>query len=132
MTPCMTDSAGLDDLAGLDAAGADVEALRCPVDAGAHPLDVRVPPPLGAAMRVRHRHPPRRALATHFTFRCHWSLLQCNRADRCDHDDEVPPTSPPAATAIRCYQDDRMTPRCTGRRDGRHEGRRGPMWAVAS
>ncbi len=46
------------------------------VDVGAHVLDVRVPATLGAAVGVRHRHAPRRALATHFTFRCHWSLLR--------------------------------------------------------
>ena len=52
-------SAGLDDLAGLDAAGADVHPLRRAVDEGPHTLDVRVPAPLGAPVGVRHGHAPR-------------------------------------------------------------------------
>src|SRR5829696_10020034 len=73
MTPCMAvqASAGLDDLARLDAAGADVEPLRGLADQGANTLDVRVPAALGATVRVRHGHAPRRALATHFTNCCH-------------------------------------------------------------
>src|SRR5699024_9432723 len=38
------------DLAGLDARGAGVEALRGPIDDRAHPLDVRVPATGGAAV----------------------------------------------------------------------------------
>ena len=45
--------AGLDDLAGFDAAGADVHALGGLADHGPHTLDVRVPttvsPPMGVA-----------------------------------------------------------------------------------
>src|SRR5712691_8397208 len=41
------------DLAGLDAGGADVEALGRPGDERANGLDVRVPAAAGAAVRVR-------------------------------------------------------------------------------
>src|SRR5690606_12488961 len=72
-------SAGLDDLAGLDAARADVDALRRALDQCTHPLDVGVPATLRAAVRVRHRHAPRRALATHFTYRCHLTASPATR-----------------------------------------------------
>src|SRR5215207_2796501 len=68
-------SAGLDDLARLDAAGADVDALGRALHEGAYALDVRVPPTLGTAVRVRHRHTPRGTLAAYFTNRCHDVLL---------------------------------------------------------
>src|SRR6478735_5966085 len=77
MTPCMSESslspasAGLDDLAALDAAGADVEPLRGAADEGAHPLHVRVPAALGAPVRVGDRHAPARVLPTDVTYGCH-------------------------------------------------------------
>src|SRR5262245_51078177 len=63
--------AGFDDLARLDAAGADVQTLRRAVDDGTDALDVRVPATLGATVRVRHRHAPRRVLPTDFADSCH-------------------------------------------------------------
>src|SRR6266542_97056 len=47
-------SAGANDLAGLDALGADVQPTRGPVHQGPNPLDVRIPPSVGTAMRVGH------------------------------------------------------------------------------
>src|SRR4029079_9685639 len=64
-------SAGLDDLAALDATRADVHPLRGTADEGLHTLDVRVPTTLGAPVGVRHVHTPAGALATHFTHCCH-------------------------------------------------------------
>src|ERR1041385_7876799 len=57
--PCMTDpvqSLRLDDLACLQAGGADVHALGRAVHDRAHALDVRVPAPLGTAVRVAQLH----------------------------------------------------------------------------
>src|SRR6056297_1390711 len=113
MTPCMTAvrSAGLDDLARLDAAGADVDPLRGAVHRRPDTLDVRVPATLGTAMRVRHRHAPRGALATHFTLGCHWILLQ-----RCrDHPASITLGGPErprrvVGTAMECYQATRRAP----------------------
>src|SRR4029453_11358478 len=61
----------LDDLAGLDARGADVQAGRGAAEDGPAPLDVRVPAPLGAPVRVRDAHPPGRALPAELTDCCH-------------------------------------------------------------
>src|SRR3954452_2424086 len=76
MTPCTTAegpaaSAGLDDLAALDAARADVHPLRRTADEGLHTLDVGIPATLGTPVGVRHVHTPAGALATHFTYCCH-------------------------------------------------------------
>src|SRR3954469_10363008 len=67
--PCMCGEPppGLDDLAGLEAGRADIDALRRAVDDRAHALHVRVPPPLGAAVRVAEPHPEDRLLAAHVT-----------------------------------------------------------------
>src|SRR4051794_33997924 len=67
--PCMCGepASGLDDLAGLEAGRADIDALRRAVDDRAHALHVRVPPPLGAAVRVAEPHPEDRLLAAHVT-----------------------------------------------------------------
>lgn len=59
------------DFARLDAPGADVEALRCAVDLGPHPLDIRIPTPLGAAVRVGHGEAETRLLAADFAFGSH-------------------------------------------------------------
>src|SRR3546814_3564883 len=61
----------LGDLAGLDAAGAHVEALRGAVDDRPDPLDVGVPPSLRATVRVADVHPEGRALAAHHAHCCH-------------------------------------------------------------
>src|SRR5690606_15458475 len=61
----------LGDLAGPDAARADVEALRGAVHDGPHPLDVRVPPTLGAPVRVADVHPEGRVLPAHLAHCCH-------------------------------------------------------------
>jgi hypothetical protein len=50
--PMAVGSAG--NLAGFDAARANVKAHRGAVDFGSHPLNVRIPTPLGPAMRVGH------------------------------------------------------------------------------
>src|SRR3954447_12503457 len=77
MTPCTMSaddpraSAGLDDLAALDAPRADVHPLRGTADEGLHTLDVGVPTTLRAPVGVRHVHTPAGALATHFTYCCH-------------------------------------------------------------
>ena len=68
-------SAGLNDLAGLDAARADIHALRRTIDDGANTLNVWIPTTLGASVRVRHTHAPRWALATQLTYRCHLDQL---------------------------------------------------------
>src|SRR4051794_41031843 len=62
---------GLGDLAGADAGGADVDALRGPVDDGPHPLDVGIPAPLHPAMGVTDRVAERGMLAAYLTDRCH-------------------------------------------------------------
>src|SRR4029077_1328241 len=84
---CMTPaaSAGLDDLAALDATRADVHPLRGTADEGLHTLDVRVPTTLVAPVRVRHVHAPAWALAAHFTYCCHdgFFLDEIKRAWRC-------------------------------------------------
>ena len=61
----------LDDLAGPDARGAGVDPLGRSVHERPHPLDVRVPAPLGPAVRVADVHPERGLLATDVTHRCH-------------------------------------------------------------
>src|SRR5690349_20886708 len=60
------------DLAGLDARGAGVDALRGPVHHGTHGLDVRVPAPLGAAVRVRDVVAEARPLAAHVAVGSHF------------------------------------------------------------
>src|SRR5689334_5513876 len=64
----------LGDLAGLDAAGADVQALRGAVDDGPDLLDVGVPPTLGATVRVADVHPEGRVLPAHLAHSCHRSV----------------------------------------------------------
>src|SRR6478735_9768990 len=109
MTPCMTSrrqpcgSAGLDDLAALDATGADVHPLRGAADEGLHTLDVRVPTTLGAPVGVRHVHTPAGALATHFTYCCHDGsssrrsneLVDATSGTNCRH-------SPKVISGVRC------------------------------
>src|SRR5680860_984053 len=68
MTPC---TSGLLDLAGLEAGGADVEALRAAVDDRPHALHVGVPAPLRAAVRVAHPHPEPGVLPAHLAYRRH-------------------------------------------------------------
>src|SRR5688572_16963145 len=63
------------DLAGLEAAGADVHPLRGAVDDRPDPLDVRVPPPVGAHVRMADALPEGRVLAAHLADRCHDALL---------------------------------------------------------
>lgn len=66
-------SDGFGDLAGLDAAGADLDPTCSAVDHGPHSLDVGVPAALGTAMRVTDAHAERRVLAAHLAGRCHRS-----------------------------------------------------------
>src|SRR3954451_7382990 len=62
---------GLLDLAGLDARRAHRQPAGRAVDHGTDPLDVRVPPPAGAPVRVAHGHAERRVFPTYFTDRGH-------------------------------------------------------------
>src|SRR5699024_8555832 len=64
-------SDGADDLAGLQAGGADVQPLRRPVGHGAHLLDVRVPAPLRPAVGVRDAVAEARGLAADVTRSSH-------------------------------------------------------------
>src|SRR3546814_18164897 len=61
----------LGDLAGLDAAGAHVAALRGAVADRPDPLDVGVPPTLSATVRVADVHPEGRVIAAHLAPCCH-------------------------------------------------------------
>src|SRR4051794_34524476 len=66
----------LGDLAGLEAAGADVDPLRAAVDDRADPLDVRVPAALRAPVRVAHVHAERRVLPADLAHCCHDHYLK--------------------------------------------------------
>src|SRR5207248_3791127 len=59
------------DLAGLDAARADVHPLRVTLDQRAYTLDVGVPTARRTAVRVRYLHPEPRTAATNVTDGCH-------------------------------------------------------------
>ena len=48
-----TSTSGASDLAGLEACGADVLALGRAADQGANPLDIGIPTPLRASVRMR-------------------------------------------------------------------------------
>ena len=67
-------ASGADDLAGLDARGADAEALRRPGNDRANGLDVRVPAAAGAAVRVRDVVAEARPLAAYVADGSHGSL----------------------------------------------------------
>src|SRR3954452_19806363 len=70
--PCCPRCPGLaGDLAGLDAGGAHVEALRGLADHRAHGLDVGVPAPLRAPVRVRDAVTEARPLAADVAVRSH-------------------------------------------------------------
>ena len=63
----------VDDLAGLDARRAPYGG-SVPADDALDPLDVRVPAPMRAPVRVRHAHPEARALPADLTYCCHGPL----------------------------------------------------------
>jgi len=63
--------AGALDLAGFDAAGTGVQALRGAVDHGADPLDVRVPTPRGTPVRVGNLHAEAGFPTANVTYGCH-------------------------------------------------------------
>ena len=65
----------LDDFAGLDAAGADADALASAVDLGLDGLEVHVPAAAGGVVGVRDVVAELRAFAAKITFVCH-DLLQ--------------------------------------------------------
>src|SRR3954452_10262026 len=71
-TPCMS---GLLDLARLDAAGAHVEPSRRAVDDRTDALHVRVPTPVGPAVRVADLLPEDRGLAADLADGCHGENL---------------------------------------------------------
>jgi hypothetical protein len=64
-----------DDLAGLDAAGADAHALAAAIDLGLDGLQVDVPATAGGVVGVRDVVAELRAFAAKITFLCH-DLLQ--------------------------------------------------------
>jgi hypothetical protein len=65
-----------DDFAGLDAAGADANALASAVDFGFDGLEVDVPAATGGVVGVRDVVTELRAFAAEITFVCH-DLLRC-------------------------------------------------------
>lgn len=66
----------LDDFAGAETAGADVDALRSAVHKRTDSLNIRVPAALRADMGMAHAHAKRRLLAAHFTNTCHDRYLR--------------------------------------------------------
>jgi hypothetical protein len=66
---------GFDDFAGLDAAGADADALAAAVGLGFDGLEVYVPAATGGVVCVRDVVAELRAFAAEITFVCH-DLLQ--------------------------------------------------------
>jgi hypothetical protein len=68
-------SLAFDDFAGLDAAGADADALASAVDLGLDGLEVHVPAAAGGVVGVRDVVAELRAFAAKITFVCH-DLLQ--------------------------------------------------------
>lgn len=64
------------DLAGLDAAGADADALACAVDNGLDCLQVHVPATARGVVGVRDVVTELRSLAAKFTNLCHDEELQ--------------------------------------------------------
>src|SRR5207302_6816411 len=83
------------DLAGPDAGRADVDAARAAVDERPDPLDVGVPPALGAPVGVADAHSEGRVLAAHLAYRCHETSLSVRGRCRC-----APPIGCP--TRERC------------------------------
>src|SRR3569623_1655909 len=74
---------GADDLAGLDARGADLQLLgRAATGRGAHRLDVRVPAAVGPPVRVGHVVAAARSLATDVAHASHGVLLRFGFATR--------------------------------------------------
>ena len=73
--PRRADSDRADDLVGLQALGADVQALGRPIDQGANALNVRIPPAVGANVRVRHALAEAGSLTAHVTNGSHDVLL---------------------------------------------------------
>ena len=59
----------------LQALGAHVQALGRPVDQGANALDIRIPPAVGANVRVRHALAEAGSLTAHVTNGSHDVLL---------------------------------------------------------
>ena len=66
-------SLAFDDFAGLDAAGADADALATAVDLGLDGLEVDVPAAAGGVVGVRDVVAELRAFAAKITFVCHMS-----------------------------------------------------------
>ena len=69
-------SLAFDDFAGLDAAGADADALASAVDLGLDGLEVHVPAAAGGVVGVRDVVAELRAFAANITYLCHFNLLQ--------------------------------------------------------
>lgn len=75
MLPCRP-ALRLLDFAGLDAAGADADALGIAIDERFHRLQVYVPAPLRHIVRVGNVVAELRPLAANITYLCHLNLLQ--------------------------------------------------------
>ena len=85
----VVDSDRAGDLVGLQALGADVQALGRPIDQGANALNVRIPPAVGANVRVRHALAEAGSLTAHVTNGSHDVLLGFSYTISClDHDDQ--------------------------------------------
>ena len=64
-------SAGLLDLAALNAAGAHANPLGRAIDQRLHGLQIHIPAALGDVVRVRNVVPELRSLAANITYLCH-------------------------------------------------------------
>jgi hypothetical protein len=62
-------------LAGLDAGGADVQALGAARDSGPHALDIRIPASIGLLLRPGHVVAEARSFPADVTYGSHWSSL---------------------------------------------------------
>ena len=74
-------SLAFDDLAGLDAAGADAHALADAINDGLDGLQVHVPATAGRVVGVRDIVAELRSLAAEFTFLSHDEILQSRVAE---------------------------------------------------
>lgn|GEM_PF-5642673 len=83
------------DLAGLEAARADIHPLGVSLDQRANALDVWVPASGRTTVRVRDLHAEARFAPTHFTYGCH-NGCECYRAAGC------PATGRFSGSARRC------------------------------
>ena len=85
----MSESGSANDSIRLQALGAHVQALGRPIDQGANALNVRIPPAVGANVRVRHALAEAGSLTAHVTNGSHDVLLGFSYTISClDHEDQ--------------------------------------------